>query len=512
MASEVRTTVQYVSATTVYLAVGRTSGIAPGDSVEITRNDQVVARCVVTFVSDNSTSCELPDAATLVFRGDAAVVRATGSESALQATTDTTEYSEPQAVLPETQERLTSDRSSNRLSGLIGLEYRIQDDREPVNYDYSEPSLRVRGTFSKISGSDITARANLRLRRTFRRNDELSASTHRIYEAMLAYDPADKPLEAGLGRLLLRETRGLGYLDGAYVKYDISSEFGIGAVGGIEPDLQTTRIQTDITKFGAFLSYEKRLAKRQSVQATGSLVGRYREGEVSREFLYQQISYVYGGKLRLFESTEINYNRGWLKDAEGSTLSLASLILDARYRLARALSLSIGYDSRQNYYTIETRTVPDSLFNNALQRGYRISVESRFADSYSAEIGFGLRDSDGNSSEATSGWLQLGTTRFVNTSSSAFARVRWYDSEWSTGVQPSLSLSSQTAAWLRTTVDVGVNEYTLATTEDQISQKWAGLVLDVSVSRQSYAMFEFEQRFGDHNDASIVTVSMGYRF
>ncbi len=503
---------QYVSATTVYLAAGRTSGIAPGDTVELTREDRVVARCVATFVSDNSTSCELPDAATLVFRGDAALVRASGNTSTLPATVDTAEYPLPETVLPESQERFTSDRSSNRLSGLIGLEYRVQDDREPVNFDYSEPSLRVRGTFSRISGSDITARANLRLRRTFRRNDEMSTSTHRIYEAMLAYEPAGRPIEAGIGRLLLRETRGLGYLDGAYVKYAIGSHFRLGAVGGIEPDLQTTRIQTDITKFGAFLSYEKRLAKRQSMQATGSLVGRYREGEVSREFLYQQVSYVYGGRLRLFESTEINYNRGWLKDAEGSTLSLASLILDARYRFARALSLSVGYDSRQNYYTLETRSVPDSLFNSALLRGYRASVESRFADFYSAELGFGLRDGDENSSKATSGWLRFGTTHFFNTSSTAFARVRWYDSEWSTGVQPSLSLSSQTAEWLRTTVDVGVNEYTLAPTDDQISQKWAGLVLDFSVSRQSYAMFEFEQRFGDHNDASIVTIAMGYRF
>ncbi len=211
---------------------------------------------------------------------------------------------------------------------------------------------------------------------------------------MLAYEPTDKPVEAGVGRLILRETRGMGYLDGAYVKYDLSNKLKIGAVGGIEPDLENTRIQSDVTKAGAFVAFEQRLNDAQSLQATASLAGRYLEGEVSREFFYQQLSFIHSSKLRLFESTEINLNRDWLKDAEGSTVTLASILFDARYSFSRAFALSLGYDNRQPYYTAETRSIPDSIFNSAQQQGYRAGVESRFGESYSADAGIGIRDGD----------------------------------------------------------------------------------------------------------------------
>ncbi len=46
----------------------------------------------------------------------------------------------------------------NDLSGRIGVDYTVQDDREPVNYDYTQPALSVRATLRRISGSDFTAK------------------------------------------------------------------------------------------------------------------------------------------------------------------------------------------------------------------------------------------------------------------------------------------------------------------------------------------------------------------
>lgn len=511
-AAEVACKVQYVSATTVYLSAGRSSGIAQGDSVVISRNGTELARVVISFVAENSSSCEFPAAVTTIAKDDAATVFV--AEAIEEQSSAPAEETASFPIVPE-QSSATKPAPGDRpndLSGRIGVDYTVQDDREPVNYDYTQPALSVRATLRRISGSDFTARANLRLRRTIRANDELTSSSNRIYEAMLAYEPTDKPIEAGVGRLILRETRGMGYLDGGYVKYDLSNKLKIGAVGGIEPDLENTRIQSDFTKAGAFVAFEQRLNEAQSLQATASLAGRYLEGEVSREFFYQQLSFIHSSKLRLFESTEINLNRDWLKDAEGSTVTLASILLDARYSFARAFAVSLGYDNRQPYYTAETRTIPDSIFNSAQQQGYRAGVESRFGESYSADAGIGIRDGNDQQSQATSGWVRVGSSNLAESQISTYARLRWFDSDLSNGIQPSLNVSRVMAEWLTTGLEVGMNDYELVSTSEQVSQQWFAILLDLTPAKQTYISADFEQGFGDGHDATVITLSLGYRF
>ncbi len=65
-AAEVTCKVQYVSATTVYLSAGRSSGIAQGDSVVISRNGTELARVIISFVAESSSSCEFPAAGTTI--------------------------------------------------------------------------------------------------------------------------------------------------------------------------------------------------------------------------------------------------------------------------------------------------------------------------------------------------------------------------------------------------------------------------------------------------------------
>jgi len=501
-----------VSATTVYLSAGRAAGITPGDSVVISRGEAELARIIVSFVSENSSSCEMKNLAGIIARDDVALVFASGAETSAAPVPAEVETVMPVQATDAQQTELFTIGHANELTGRIGVEYTIQDDQGAVNYDYTEPAMSLRASLRRIGGSDFSARTNLRLRRTMRASDDRSASTNRIYEALIAYEPKDKPIQAGAGRVLRRETRGMGYLDGAYVKYDLNHSFALGAVGGLEPDLQNTRIQTDVTKVGAFVAYKQKLSNSQSLQTTASLAGRYLKGEVSREFIYQQLSFVSGGKLRLFESTEINLNRGWLKDAEGSSITLASVLLDARYSFARELSVSLGYDNRTNYYTAETRTIPDSLFDSAQRQGFRASLDSRFGKSYTAEAGIGLRDRDGNKAQATSGWLRLGTTSLGASAISIFARFRWFDSQYSTGTQPSLFVSREAATWLRVGVEGGTNDYELNTTSTTVSQQWLAVMFDFDLARRTYASLELEQGFGDGRDVTLMNVALGYRF
>ncbi|MBK6765703.1 MAG: hypothetical protein IPG71_05025 [bacterium] len=505
--------VQYVSANSVYLSDGRASGIVPGDSVILSRGASELARAIIAFLSENSSSCEIADAAKRISKHDDAVVFTT-AEPKPQSAPPTSAQLDTLVETPGPQsltKRAPGERP-NQLSGRISFDYTMQDDREPANYDYTQPGLSARAVLKRINGSDFSARTNLRLRRTVRANDDLSASTNRIYEAMLAYEPESNPLTAGVGRLNLRETRGMGYFDGAYAKYDASQTIAVGLIGGFEPDPENTRIQTDRTKLGTFISYRNAVGVSQYMQATASLAGRYLDGEISREFLYQQFSFTRGSRLRLFESAELNLNRAWLKDAEGSSLTVASLLFDAHYSFSRALAISAAYDNRQPYYTAETRALPDSVFDRALQQGFRAGLETRFAESYSADIGLGARGGAAQESQATSAWLRVGSSDLANTRLRAFARVRWFDSDLSSGLQPSLSLSREFAKGLDAGIEVGQNSYELVDVSDRISQQWVALLLDIVPARHTYLAAEFEQGFGDGRDVALLRLALGYRF
>lgn len=509
--AQLRTAVQYVSNTAVYLAAGRDAGVTVGDSVQIIRTGKEWILLTVDFVSDNSSSCALTDAASVVAVGDSAMIltkKVVLEPGVLELPAETPLSSDP--AEPSVQPSRTG--RANQLSGRVNVGYALQDDRELTAYDYTEPTFGMRASLNRISGSEVNARVNLRLRRTNRSDDNRSFSSNRIYEALLAYEPKEKPFHAGLGRLLLRETRGFGYLDGVYMKYALNRTWTFGLLGGIEPDLQNTRIQSDVTKLGAFASFERHSRGVHAVQATASLAGRYLDGEISREFLYQQLNYSYGSKLRLFESTELNLNRGWLNDAEGSSLTLASLLLDAHYRISRLLGVSVGYDNRTNYYTAETRSIPDSIFASSLQQGLRAGVDTRFGDSYSADIGIAQRGGDGDFSSSSSGWFRIGSSKLLKSSFAVFARVRWFDSDFSKGTQPAVSLSRELAHWLTTQLELGSNDYEIGEPAERVSQQWVSVGLDARLSKPLLAAAEFEQGFGDGRDISFLSLLLGYRF
>lgn len=389
-AMELRTVVKYVSASTVYLDAGRVDGIAAGDSVRFHRMNDFIALLTVSFVADHSASCILNESSARIRTGDTAlVIISKDSEEGKPAEQDLTKHSIDKSIQTAVSKKSRESRKVNRLSGRIGFEYLVQDDRKEFNYDYSQPSLRVRARLSRINSSHYSASLRMRVRKTYRDRETSSltnsSSSSRIYEAALRYKNPDSRFGYGFGRMIARELRGIGYLDGGYAKYEISKGVAAGVFGGTEPDLENTDFQTDVVKGGIYTSFEKMTANGGRLAATLSLAGAYEDGEINREFIYQQINYSYGSKLRLYESTEINLYRDWLKDKEDASFELANVLLNARYRMSKLLALSVSYDNRKSFYTYRARSIPDSLFDDALRQGWRGSLNTKFSHTISAE-------------------------------------------------------------------------------------------------------------------------------
>lgn len=512
-AMDVRTSVKYVSANAVYLDAGRTAGIAVGDSVEISSGDRIIAQLTVTFVADNSASCELPEGTSGLSVGDNVLVRGTG-EITKTASEEPEESIETVEEQPTARTRRTAERNTNRLTGRIGVDYLVQDDREAFNYDYSQPSLSVRARMLDIQSSHISAALKMRLRKTIRDRATSSASSqtsHRVYEAALRYENPASPFELGVGRMIARDLRGIGYIDGGYAKYKLGSRVSAGAFAGTEPDLENTDFQTDVTKGGVFTSYESPRGAGDRIAATLSFAGTYEQGDIDREFIYQQISYSHDSRFRIFESTEINLYRDWLKEKENKTLDLASVLLNSRYAPNRALAFSISYDNRRSFYTYTSRSIPDSLFDDALRQGWRGSMEVRATRAISTEIGAGLRTVSGDTKDTQTGWLNVRLADILNSGVHARAQVRTYSSAYSDGIQPSLSLSRNIVPELNASIQVGANSYTLSSSNEDINQNWLRLLVSLNLGRHIYSSVDAEAARGSNRNTNIFSFGFGYR-
>lgn len=513
-AANVRTTVKYVSTGTIYLDAGRSSGIAAGDTVEIKRGDVMIAVLTVTFVADNSASCATSEGVAAIAAGDEALVRATGQvPQTAQETEQPTEVNE--VAEPVIRTRKASERQPNRLTGRIGIDYLVQDDREEFNYDYSQPSLSVRARMTNIQSSHISASLKMRLRKTVRDRQSSSATTtetsHRVYEAALRYENDESPIEFGVGRMIARELRGIGYMDGGYARFRFARSFFTGAFAGTEPDLENTDFQSDVTKGGVFVSYDDKRGQRDRLAATLSFAGTYEQGDVDREFIYQQISYSRGSELRIFESTEINLYRDWLKEKENKSLDLASVLLNARYAPSRAVAVSVSYDNRKSFYTYTSRSIPDSLFDDALRQGWRWSLETRFTRTFSTEVGAGLRTTSGDVKDTQTGWLNVRLADILGSGIHGNAQVRAYSGEYSDGVQPSFSLSRNIISEVNTTLQVGANKYTLNATDSEVNQNWLRLLVTVSLGSHLYGSLDAEATRGSSRNVNTISVGLGYR-
>jgi len=515
-AAEVRTIVKHVSASTVYLDQGKKAGIAAGDTVTFMRGDSVLAILAVTFVADKSASCALPESGLTLSAGDSAVVNATGvlvdsaSKSEYATADSATAYPEATPVRKEPSVKV------NRLTGSVGMEYLVQDDREEFGYDYTQPSLNVRLRLSEIQESHVSASLRMRLRKTMRDRESSSATesqtSHRIYEAALRYENPDRPWEFGVGRMTARELRGIGFIDGGYAKYKLSPQFFAGAFAGTEPDLENTEFQTDVTKGGVFTAYDRKVGRTKRLTATLGLAGTYENGQIDREFIYQQVNYFYGSRFRAYESTEINVYRDWLKDKQDKSLDLASVLLNARYAFVDDAALSIGYDNRKSYYTYDSRSVPDSLFDDALRQGWRGSIDAKLTRTVAAEVGAGLRTTDGDSKNTKTGWASVRVADILKSGVRANAQVRTYSGEYSDGVQPSLSLSRSIVREVEATLQFGANSYTLNATNETFDQSWVRAVFDVSVARHIFGSLDLEAARGSGRNVNVVALGAGYRF
>jgi hypothetical protein len=417
-AGELRTSVKYVAQAVVFLDAGRAQGVEPGAGGEIRRQGQVVARIEVVFIAENSASAKILEVLGEIRPGDEVVLTVTGAQPPEPAAVEpATEPAAPATAPPPLP---TRREPINRLTGSVGLEYYVQDDLSEYNGDFRQPSVSLRARMENIRGSRHSLQVRLRARRIFRNSAAVADRSDwesRIYEAALVFDPPEGRYHYRLGRMSVARVPGAGYLDGLMVNYWPQEGLAVGAFAGAEPDLRRAYPVDGSRKAGLFAAVEGGATSGRHYDASLALAGEYRRGEINREFLSQQMDLSLHRHASVYESMELQLNRGWRRSAGDDPWQLSALHLGVRFAPLAGLTTTVGYDRYEPTRDLDNRDIADALFDESVRQGWRIGLNTRLPGGVTATAGGSVRtrhsDSDARSANFSLASPQLAPRRLT---------------------------------------------------------------------------------------------------
>ncbi|MBI5060411.1 hypothetical protein HZB60_11595 [candidate division KSB1 bacterium] len=515
VAATVGATITLVTSDLVYLDAGRSQGIEIGQPAEVRRDSATIASLEIVATADNSSSARIIEQHSAPIVGDLAFVEVPDSAAAAPelAGVENSEITEQPA--PKTKSA-KSKRLEKQVTGRIGVQWYSQNDRLPQNYDITQPSVVTRLRMRSLFGSGLDLSVRLRSRRNFYPDGAGSrnrtAWDHRYYELALAYRNPGSDWEFQGGRILVGSIGGIGYLDGAYLQYRLPGSLYLGSFAGSQPDLTTTEFRSDTRKGGVCLIWKSKADAHRDLSLTTAFAGEYSGSEISREFIYQQFSLSSPGGFSIYESADVNVNRGWRAETEGSSLSLANVNVNARYQAAKRIAVTAGYDSHANYRTWETRETPDSLFDDAMRRGYRTGIELGLPYHVRLDLRETLRDEPNTTKVYASTSIAAVTHGIVGGRFGLTARYDSFENRFTSGLQRSASASWTTPLRGDLTVQRGQTAYRYQSTDTKADSDWWRVALDFSLGRHWYGSSSYESYVGTNEDVARLFVETGFRF
>lgn len=515
--------VSYVSSSSVYLDAGRAEGIAVGARLRVVRGGERVAELEVDFVAEHSASCRVLETAVELRPGDRVVRIGGETPPAPEARSATPGIVEILPIPPPVRiegDDLTGYARAPRTSasGVFALGYRTFSPGfgRSSTESLGRLSLRLRD----LAGRPYELRARLRAREVTR--DGYGASVERrqrsdrLYELALLYDPPEGRFAFQLGRLATGGFSSLGYLDGLLGELRLGRRFAIGAFGGLRPDLTELGLESAGEKYGAFLRFVT--ARDGDSPYAEILLGgaseRSEEGEVSRDFVTVESRFGGGSRWWLFQRAEIDLNRGWRRDAAGSTSQVTNAAISGSLRLGRRLRATLSYDQRRNYLTWENRpALPEEVFTRLFREGGRLALEWQ-RDGWSAALGAGLERARDLDDPTTSAFVSL-------LKGGSFGRplLLGGDLSWHSGGAAEGYVASLRTRWaFRGGHDLGL---TLGASQTTLAEaafgpdrenQWLRLSGTVQLPLRIYLFGEYELSTGDDLDGDRATLEVGYRF
>jgi len=457
-AAEAECHVRFLSAENVYLDVGSAAGLDVGLKVHIVRGGKAVAELEVAFVAENSASCRILSSSGAIRAGDRAVFEPVLSVAAAAADTL---VSRVRPAGTGTGDR--SVRVAARFDGWIAVQWDQTSETTDRNLRMDLLSLPFRARVRELgNGFEFQARGNLRriTRSGYSPSTPASEWRNRVLEAAVVREGRELGWQFAFGRVGGRRTAAAGPFDGLVVTRRLGERTSLGVFGGFAPAWGDLAFSTDDHLAGAVFNFNRAGAGGRVLDLTVAAIGRYRQREISREYVSVVTSWRDGARVSLLQAAEIDLNRGWRREVAAGRVALTSLALTGRYQLVPSVAVTLGYDGREPVRTWEMRSLPDRLFTDAGRNGWRAGAGWRGQGGLAWDVSGGLRSEQGTNDNVTS-WqtmmrVPVRTLRLADVTVSA----RGFNGPWMSGWSPSVRAWRTMFKGTRWTLEAGRFSYT----------------------------------------------------
>ena len=508
--------VKYVSADHVYVDGGTSEGIAVGDTLIVVKGKQQVAKLLVVFVAEQSASCEILGAEGSIQAGDSVTVPQKTSEVApVEERGDTvavaamplTEPIEEDAVPPRTP----------RIDGSVAIQFYHFNDRNPADLDFTQPTLRLNFRAANLWNEKISMRVVSRTRynrRTRSYSDDVPRDKWRnnIYQMALFYADDSASFSAQAGRIVLNKVSGIGYIDGLAAQVRPSEAVAVGAFLGYEPGWQYADFQSHLHKYGLYLSYERGEFRSLRVQSTVAAAAEYHSSTVSRQFACLQTTISNGGRWQVYQSATLDINSDWRKEKTGQSLNLSRVYLSGRYRLSPRVAVMATYDSYENYWTWESRSLADSLFDDNLRQGLRGYVYLNLPSGVMVNGSLGYRKCDGDPESSKSYSASIRKNNLTSMRLYASLSFAGFKSYYSDGYNLSTRWNKYLTGGHRVGLEYNRYSYTYSPGDSRNTSNSYGVSGYFRIPRNLYLQADFQYSTGDDIDGERILMELGYRF
>lgn len=505
--------VQYISAEHVYLDGGKDKGLAIGDTLIVRRLKTVIAEVVVEFVSEHSASCRVIQARQNPVAGDLAALKS--------KTAPAVEEKKPLAKHPllkeKENEKASPERNHIRISGSMGFQWYQFIDNSAFNLNFSQPTVRLNFKARNIWNRPFNLFIKLRSRynkreRAYNSDVPQKEWRNRIYELYFSYEDEKAPLNFRFGRIISNTLSGVGYIDGVLLQHNLTNKVRWGIFAGTQPEWQYSDFQTSLQKYGLYANYLRGDYTSSRLEATLAAAGEYHGSTVSREFIYMQTSYYHGKRWNIYQSTELDVNRGWRKEKSGQTISLSGLYVSGNYYFADWISAGLSYDNRKNYYTYEMRGLADSLFDAAFRHGLRATLNGRILKNTRFSINFGLRERETGAQYTYSYGTNLTQNNLFLRGLMLSVRFNGFHNLYTTGYNPSLQAGKNFSGGHSVSISYGNYFYRIDRTNSDRLNQWLRAAAQIELPLRLYLSGQYEYDWGDDRRGHLILAEVGYRF
>jgi len=508
--------VKYLSTENVYLNAGSKDGLAVGARLSVIGPQGVKAELEVVYVSEHSASCVPVGEARDVKVGDKVRLN---SVPTVDTTTTVDTVNSPAPVAPPVVEQVKPKpvRRTVPVTGSISLLLYRWNDNAPSNLDFTQTTARVSLRARRLFGKEMTF--SMRGRGRFdKRQRNLSSDITRndwqnsLWELSLSYQEPTSRIHTIAGRMLLPQASSVGYLDGLVLEGIISERFHVGVLGGTSPDWLYQDTRVPLMKAGGYFAYVSGEPTAFRIEQTLGGVGEWHSGEINREYLISQGRLGTGSNWGISHTAELDVNRGWRRTRAGSALQLSNLYLNGWVRPSARARFGISYDNRKNYWTYETRSVADSLFDDQLRQGVRLQTDLNLPAQFFVGVSGGYRKRTGEADPTLSWSAALRKGNAVWRGLSVSAQYAGFDGPANRGYNYSLRCTRLFAA--RYTLGIGYGSYRYRTDAMSVyrNNNWVELMMQTDISRHYWLSVLFESDSGDDIEGSRIQTELGYRF